>query len=1024
MNTRYEIYNASAGSGKTFTLAVKYLEKLLDSSENESFKSILALTFTNKACEEMKERILSSLKTFSEPDILNNSNEMFCLLKKNLGLSSKELHQRSKTRLELILHNYSFFQVSTIDSFNHGIIKSFAKELNLATDLDVVLNSETIINKSIEILINSLNKKEPMGKSVVDFANLKMADGKSWDISYDIKELSSLLTNERYYEKTKKLEKKDVNWFIALKTELFSKREIIESEISKEVKKCEKIISKINNEIKFNRNLFPNFVKRAANKDFKKIDLEKGKNLFLKNKIFNNTHSLEKGRLAKIIDSFFSSFQVIEKNINEWRAINAFTYSIIPMSVLSTLRRVIKRVQLERKEILISDFNTIINEEIKNQPAPYIFEKIGNRIKHYLIDEFQDTSTIQWVNLIPLISHSLESMELDGTFGSLTILGDPKQSLYRWRGANPENFSSIIEGDTPFSIHGKTFNLPKNYRSFDQVIKFNNKFFNYVSTSLKFKENKNIYSLSSQNQNQKKGGYVSIEFLRKEDIISSPNNLFLQKCLAIIKNNIDNKANFQDFCILVRNKNQLNMVTEFLILNEIPVISSESLLLASSFKVKILLEAIRLRIDPNNKIARRIILENVTKSNQKDEIFRIFEKRTSEHVNLFFEKVFNLDYQVFVNLDLFDALKQLIRTNQAQISYDAYVQFFMDEVFGFFSRKMGDEEDFLNYFEENKENLNISTCDINAISILTIHKSKGLEFPIVIYPFADSRPNISNKKKIWLPYKLNGKLIELMVADNKDLYKCGEYAEKYLKKLKKEEELDNVNLLYVAFTRAIEQLYVISTYTEKDSFESHNEIIMSFVENCGFKFEGNLSFSWGKFQNNHKLNKKEVKLGIFKHRFLFQNHPPVVEKKYDDSKTSFGKSFHNLMSRINYSFQFEKELQAFLSNKSLSEITANRLIDISKKILDNKKLKKYFSKEYEVINEKEIFVEGKEILVPDRLVKSKQGKYTIIEYKTGKKRTLDNNQVVKYKNALEEMDLKLEKTLLVYYDDLIEVIEV
>ena len=154
MNTRYEIYNASAGSGKTFTLAVKYLERLLGSSENESFKSILALTFTNKACEEMKERILSSLKTFSEPDILNNANEMFSLLKKNLDLSSKELHQRSKTRLELILHNYSFFQVSTIDSFNHGIIKSFAKELNLATDLDVVLSSETIINKSIEILIN------------------------------------------------------------------------------------------------------------------------------------------------------------------------------------------------------------------------------------------------------------------------------------------------------------------------------------------------------------------------------------------------------------------------------------------------------------------------------------------------------------------------------------------------------------------------------------------------------------------------------------------------------------------------------------------------------------------------------------------------------------------------------------------------------------------------------------------------------------------------------------------------------
>ena len=171
---------------------------------------------------------------------------------------------------------------------------------------------------------------------------------------------------------------------------------------------------------------------------------------------------------------------------------------------------------------------------------------------------------------------------------------------------------------------------------------------------------------------------------------------------------MDNQSNYQDFCILVRNKNQLNTVTEFLILNEIPVISSESLLLASSFKVKVLLEAIRLRIDPNNKIARRIILENVTKPNQKDEIFKIFEKRASEDVNLFFEKVFNIEYRVFVNLDLFDALNLLIRTNQIQISHDAYVQFFMDEVFKFSSSNMGDDEDFLNYYEENKESLNIS----------------------------------------------------------------------------------------------------------------------------------------------------------------------------------------------------------------------------------------------------------------------------------------------------------------------------
>lgn len=1025
MNTKYQIYNASAGSGKTFTLAIKYLEKLLGPSDDEGFKKILVLTFTNKACDEMKERILNSLKRFSDKDVEGPSLEMFNQLKRSLNLSDADLYKRSKKRLELILHNYSFFEISTIDSFSHRIIKSFAKDLNMVSDFEVVLNPEPIISQSVDNLIENLDVKEIIAKTIVDFANQKMKDGKSWDVSFDIKELSKLLTNEDHYVKIKKFKKKDVKWFLKLKKEITQKIKKLEKNVELEAKNCKKIINNIDSNVKFYRNSFPNFIKKVLIKDFKKIDLEKVKNLFLKKTIFNKQNVLEEQLKTNLVDSFFFRFKIIEANIYQWKVLNAFLYSIVPMSVLNEIREISKHLQYERKEISVSDFNTIINEEIKNHPAPYVFEKTGNRYKHFLIDEFQDTSTMQWNNLIPLISHSLESVELDGSTGSLTVLADPKQSLYRWRGANPNNFLSLLKNENPFNIEKKVFELPKNFRSLGDIVKFNNKFFKYVSNNLKFDNNKKIYKLSSQKQNSSEGGYVSIQFLKKEDSIKPENNLFLQKCLQIIQDCLNRNARLEDMCILVRNKVQQNLLAEFLISNKIPVISSESLLLINSGKVKTLIEAIRLRVDPNSKVAKKNILDNLIKSKPVLDVFNFYKKSIDKNIDEFFEEIFNLSYKDFIELELFDALSSLLRINRQTISYDAHIQFFMDEVFEFFVKKKGNDEDFLNYFDQNYESLSVvSSSNTDAVTILTIHKSKGLEFPIIIYPFADSKAHVSSQKKIWFPLELADNNIELLLPQSNDLQKTGILGKEYIKKLKEEEELDNVNLLYVAFTRAIAELYVISTYTERNSFESHNEIISSFIASCGFEFEKNLSFSWGNPLKRKIKSQKHSKSKSINCSSFNQYHTLKTSRDYIDKKVSYGKCLHELMSRVDYSYQFKKELQAYLSLKYFDKKTTNQLTINSKKILNNKILKKYYSNEFEVFCEKEIFRLGNQIIIPDRIVRSKDNVYTIIEYKTGKKRISDNKQIEKYKLAMHEMGLKVEKALLVYTGEPLEVMEI
>ena len=285
----------------------------------------------------------------------------------------------------------------------------------------------------------------------------------------------------------------------------------------------------------------------------------------------------------------------------------ALIKSIVPISVLNLIRKEIKELQSHRNEILISDFNSIICNEIKDQPAPYIYEKVGNKIDHFLIDEFQDTSKLQWSNIVPLISHTLESCDSIGLPGSLTLCGDVKQSLYRWRGADPDNFVNLLIGQNPFKIDKKVERLSVNYRSGKEIVKFNNALFTHLAKLFEHSENHFAYKDLTQDCKKEESGYVSIEFINKKEK-SNQENAFLEKTLLIINEAFDRGINYHDQCILVRNRKEQKLVTEFLVLNSIPCISSESLLIASSPKVQLLLNLLKLKINTNDMVARKDIL--------------------------------------------------------------------------------------------------------------------------------------------------------------------------------------------------------------------------------------------------------------------------------------------------------------------------------------------------------------------------------------------------------------------------------
>ena len=274
MNSNYEIYSASAGSGKTFTLTASYLAKFLEGSNQETYRKILALTFTNKASEEMKTRILSSLKEFSILSSTKNPSDIFKAVKDRLKISYKEIHIRAKKRLNILLHNYSFFNVTTLDSFSHNIIRSFAKELKIVSDFKLILDSEEFINESIERLLSQVGENKQITKALIDFANSKISEGKSWDITYDLKELSSLLANENHYNKIKELEDISMTEFLLVKENIFISYKELEMKIINQAKISEGLIKSKNLKIVFSRNSYPSFLKKIKNKDFKNIKLE------------------------------------------------------------------------------------------------------------------------------------------------------------------------------------------------------------------------------------------------------------------------------------------------------------------------------------------------------------------------------------------------------------------------------------------------------------------------------------------------------------------------------------------------------------------------------------------------------------------------------------------------------------------------------------------------------------------------------------------------------------------------------
>ncbi len=1020
----FKIYNASAGSGKTHTLTKEYLKIAL--SSDRSFSQILAVTFTNKAVNEMKERILKSLYEFSTTPSPNEASVMFIDLMGELDIDFETLKKRSQTTLKLILHNYGFFDISTIDKFNHRLIRTFAKDLKIAQNFEVVLDTDLLLNEAIDNLLEKVGQDKVLTQVLMEFALDKIDEDKSWDISFDLNKIGKLIFHETETEHLSLLKKRKINDFIALKKSLVAKIPSLESEARKLAQNVLDLIVKEGIDFKsFSRETLPNH--------FKKII----ENEFSLSKLYNNNlqQNLSDNKVLKagidppndtVIPEILKVYMHIKNILTQRAFLKNILNNVIPLTVLNAIQAEVKAIQEERGQLSISEFNTLISNEIKNQPTPFIYERLGEKYRHYLIDEFQDTSELQWSNLVPLVSHALEGEDMQGKSGSLFLVGDAKQAIYRWRGGHAEQFLNLVNGQSnPFFIAPKTNNLPSNYRSHEEIIHFNNDFFTVTGPLMNNQLYQELFEQGNQQKaNHKKGGYVRINFLEKQEG-QDLDALNCEEVLSTIHAITDKGYPLRDIAILVRDNKNGCTLADFLTEKSIPVISPDSLLIANNKKVGFLIDLLQCSSHTDDLEAGYNVLYYLVGNTPNE--------HTLIHGNLhrlddFLKENHDFSLSDLKSRSVYDGLELAIKKFGLVNGSDAYLTFLLDIVLEVEQKEGTGMPTFLTYWEKKKDKLSIAApINLNAVKIMSIHKSKGLEFPIVIFPYANSDIYKEIDPKLWLtvdPDDYNG-FKELLIDSKKEVTDYNDTAARAYGEERHKLELDAFNILYVALTRAERALYIITLKEEraiKSERKTHYpDIFVHYLKEKRLWNDTETVYSFGNLEYNTEPEKHNSNERSVPYQYSTKENPSfklmtkagMLWDTAQEKGIQQGNLIHHILGQIETQ---DDVVPVFRELERIGMVPHGDIPYLKQKILaviNHEALKNYFSKGNTVKNEKEILTANGEMFRPDRLVLS-NGNATIIDYKTGKENDAYKKQLNAYAHVLEDMGYTIANKIITY----------
>ncbi|WP_426492255.1 UvrD-helicase domain-containing protein [Hymenobacter sp. 102] len=897
MPPSFRIYSSSAGSGKTYQLTKEYLKLALATDDAAYFKTILAITFTNDAAGEMKERILGALRRFARLSA-GGTDRLLTEIADELAqegplahLETPEerqqvLQQRATATFRLALYHYADFAVSTIDSFVQRIVTAFTRELGLPATFEVELDSATVLQNAVAVLLDKVNRDPNsalLSKTISDFALNKADEGRSWNnLPEELVQFGQFLLSEPVHEAVEQLQQLSLQDHRRLYEGLRQRKQEIELLVEQTAALALETLEQHGLEAE-HLNGGTNGVYGHFSNWRRWLELPATGGQFptatalkpLESGDWSSAKS-KKGPLREAVDTAAPTLEQIFRQLQQQRerllapyllAAGMLPY-VFQVSLLSELSKAVDQISRDRGVVLIAEFNRRIAQIVLREPVPFLYERLGDRYQHLLIDEFQDTSVLQWNNLLPLVENALGQ-------GNLSLaVGDAKQSIYRWRGGEMEQILRLYQRQTKHlyqhvadedlrrilteryrTIDGalEARNLSTNYRSGAAIIQFNNELFRFISaTHAALPLVQGIYDADFVQQapaNAPANAHVELLFtdndapacrydaalgtytpetlpsyLVGQTLDYDESTLYLT--LQLVEKAVADGFALHDVAVLCRTRQSSRRTAKFLKERGYDIISADSLSLEFAEVVNLLVALFRVLNQPADTLARAEALLLV------DRVVRGLDpapERARHHAALanadtaqpFWDELRALGYDVQEretgNLGLYELTERLVGLLGLlnRVTEREYLFRFLDLTLEYSLRFGNNLNNFLAYWDQKKSTLSINApAGRNAVTITTVHKAKGLAYGVVIVPFADwsLRPHLNTLLWGRLPAEADRPVAEMpgvaVVSLKQDLQHTP-LAEQYTEEVEKT-FLEGLNTLYVALTRPRYRLYLIS----------------------------------------------------------------------------------------------------------------------------------------------------------------------------------------------------------------------
>lgn len=1016
------IYDASAGSGKTHSLVRHYLQAALETDQPENYQSILAITFTNKAAHEMKTRVLDHLKAFSSKQILVQPTTMFQEMVDRCGVRATVIHQRAARTLHHLLQNYGHFSITTIDSLTHQIVRTFSRDLGLSASFEVMLETQLLLEQAVDLLMEQTGGNKQQTKILTDFVIEKMKDNKSWNVGVDLNNIASLVYDENHYHQLRHLSDKTWNDFLVLQQNIKQQKQACLEAIQKESEQLhKKIIHSGIDESSFSFQELPKQLQKGQSDNPTSIPSKRVLSLVANHQLLKKAaNPSEQSTLASLqsdIDHWIQAVSDLQKTQTFLRLIDK---QRVPFSALHAIYKTAQDLQVAQDKRLLSSFNPLLFETISGMPTPFVYERLGIKYKRIFIDEFQDTSSLQWKNLTPLLDNVISNAN-----SAILLVGDAKQSIYRWRGGYPEQFIDLTKGETPFSVSPQVVRLPTNYRSKDTIVTTNNDFFKESISVLSLPDYKNLFKEGAkQETNNKPGGAVTFTFVEGDTVDErEPNYLD-----AIHQQLIDcesRKYTPNEICIVVRTRKQGVQITEYLTQQNVDVISAETLLLSQSRTVNVLVSWLRLRVNHKDEEARKIILDYFRPKDQDTYVwdYEGIKQPIDQFVSQV-SRVMNSDKEVFslkrfMQKSTYEAMEYTIDAFGLAQGLCPHLSGFLEEILAFTIKTATDDKAFLHHWEKIKDNRSIRlTSNKNAVQVMTIHKAKGLEFPVVLFPFAETKLISNQPPPQWInvPEAEFAGFSSLLVRLNKDFSQTSDPNKAIYEMAKEREVFDALNTLYVAMTRPENELHIIS-YSPTKETRTYADLFWRFVNQKALPKTQPNQYISGTLTMNEKVLKEtpptiptKWTTNIHATTSVRKRHP----SKWQGNGVDFGQVFHEIMSRIYVKTDIEDAIQHAYHQGNIGVDQVDELRKTIHQLVDHKELSCFFNPKTIQYNERTLLSPKESPLRPDCFVVLPKNEVALLDYKTGKPHPTHKDQLNEYASFFVKSGYQIKQKTVVY----------